>query len=110
MGFDVEILANNNILISSIPDFMSGKNIETAFQKILSDISEVWSVWLEEIRHKIWAYTACRSAIKFWDSLSIFEISKLLHDAAIDYSATCPHGRPVVYDISLEELLWKYER
>ena len=110
MGFEVEILANNNILISSIPDFMSGKNIETAFQKILSDISEVWSVWLEEIRHKIWAYTACRSAIKFWDSLSIFEISKLLHDAAIDYSATCPHGRPVVYDISLEELLWKYER
>jgi len=110
MWFEIEILSNNNILISSIPDFMSGKNIETAFQKILSDISEVWSVWLEEIRHKIWAYTACRSAIKFWDSLSIFEISKLLHDAATDYSATCPHGRPVVYDISLEELLWKYER
>ncbi len=110
MGFEIEILSNNNILISSIPDFMSGQNIEKSFQKILSDVSGVWSVWLDEIRHKIWAYTACRSAVKFWDKLSIFEINKLLHDAAIDYSATCPHGRPVVYDISLDELLDKYER
>ena len=39
MGFDIEILSNNNILISSIPDFMSGQNIEKSFQKILSDIS-----------------------------------------------------------------------
>lgn len=110
MGFEIEILGDNNILISSIPDFISGQNIETIFQKILSDISATWSIWLDEIRHKIWAYTACRSAIKFWDSLSIFEINKLLYDAAIDYSATCPHGRPVVYDISLDELLGKYER
>lgn len=110
MGFEIEILSQGNILISSIPDFMSGQNIEKSFQKILWDMSGTWSLWLEEIRHKIWAYTACRSAIKFWDKLSIFEMNKLLHDAAIDYSATCPHGRPVVYDISLEDLLGKYER
>jgi len=110
MGFEIEVLRDNNILISSIPDFISGQNIETVFQKILSDVSAAWSLWLDEIRHKIWAYTACRSAIKFWDALSIFEINKLLHDAALDYSATCPHGRPVVYDISLDELLGKYER
>lgn len=110
MGFEIEILSNNNILISSVPDFMSGQNIEKAFQKILSDVSGVWSVWLDEIRHKIWAYTACRSAVKFWDSLTIFEMNKLLYDASLDYSATCPHGRPVVYDISLDELLGKYER
>lgn len=41
MGFEIEILSNNNILISSIPDFMSGQNIEKAFQKILSDVSGV---------------------------------------------------------------------
>jgi DNA mismatch repair ATPase MutL len=39
MGFEIEILSNSNILISSIPDFMSGQNIEKSFQKILSDIS-----------------------------------------------------------------------
>jgi len=110
MWFDIEILSRGNIIISAIPDFMNKQNIEKIFQDILGDISNSWSKWLSEVRHKIWAYTACRSAVKFWDSLSIFEISKLLHDAALDYSATCPHGRPVVYDISLEELLGKYER
>lgn len=39
MGFEIEVLRDNNILISSIPDFISGQNIETVFQKILSDVS-----------------------------------------------------------------------
>jgi DNA mismatch repair ATPase MutL len=37
-------------------------------------------------------------------------MNKLLNDAVLDYSATCPHGRPVVYDIDFEELKNKYER
>jgi hypothetical protein len=37
-------------------------------------------------------------------------MNKLLCDAVTDYSATCPHGRPVVFDIDLEELKNKYER
>lgn len=73
-------------------------------------MSELGSVSLDEVRHKLWAYTACRSAIKFGDPLSIFEMNALLKDAYSDYSATCPHGRPVVYDIHLEELQKKYER
>jgi DNA mismatch repair ATPase MutL len=65
---------------------------------------------LEEIRNKILAYTACRRAIKFWNKLSIFEMNKLLNDAVLDYSRTCPHGRPVAFEINLEELKKKYER
>ncbi len=110
MWFDIEILSGGNTMIHGIPDFVSRQNIEKVFQNILEDISHVWSIGLEEVRHKIWAFTACRSAVKFGDPLSIFEINALLYDAALDYSATCPHGRPVVYNISLEELLWKYER
>jgi DNA mismatch repair protein MutL len=73
-------------------------------------MSGIGSKALDEVRHKIWAYAACRSAVKFWDPLSIFEMHALLRDASLDYSATCPHGRPVVYDINLDELQKKYER
>jgi DNA mismatch repair protein MutL len=65
---------------------------------------------LEEVKNKIIAYTACRSAIKFGHKLNLFEINKLLNDSTETYSSTCPHGRPVVFEISLEELKGKYER
>lgn len=110
MWFEIDILSNGNIMIHSVPDFMKKENIQKVFAKILEDISEVGSRWLDEVRHKIWAYTACRSAVKFGDKLSVFEMQKLLSDASLDYSATCPHGRPVVYDVSLEDLQKKYER
>jgi DNA mismatch repair ATPase MutL len=37
-------------------------------------------------------------------------MNKLLNDAILDYSSTCPHGRPVIFAISLDELKNKYER
>lgn len=111
--FDIEILWWWNIIINSIPDFIKKENIKDIFLWILDDI---WvqnfkkSKTLQEVKNKIFAYTACRSAVKFWDKLSMFEMNKLLKDASLDYSSTCPHGRPVVFDISLDELKNKYER
>ena len=37
-------------------------------------------------------------------------MNKLLNDWVESYSSTCPHGRPVIYEISLNELKDKYER
>jgi len=80
---------------------------------VLEDIGEnahAKSKTLQEVRNTLFAYTSCRAAIKFGHKLSLFEMNKLLHDAALDYSATCPHGRPVIYEINLEEIKNKYER
>lgn len=111
MWFDFEILAKNNLIINSIPDFIKKENLKNIFLGILNDLqNNSKSKTLEEVKNKIFAYTACRSAIKFWNKLSLFEINKLLNDSVVDYSATCPHWRPVVYEINLEELKGKYER
>lgn len=113
MGFDFEILSHGMVYISGVPDFVSQEDIEEVFMWIIWDIWEEWfskSTTLEEIRNKIYAYSACRSAIKFGNKLNLFEMNALLNDAVIDYSATCPHGRPVVYEIGLEDLKNKYER
>lgn len=113
MWFDLEILAGNNIMINWIPDFIKKENIKNIFLWILEDIWEHnfnKSKTLEEVKNKIFAYTACRSAIKFWNKLSIFEMNKLLNDSILDYSATCPHWRPVIFEINLNDLKDKYER
>lgn len=35
IGFEIQELSHQNILIASIPDFLAGKNIETIFRQIL---------------------------------------------------------------------------
>jgi len=113
MWFDFEALSWNSILVSGVPDFIKKEDIKNIFLWILEDIWEEnfsQSKTLEEVKNKIFAYTSCRSAIKFWHKLNLFEMNKLLKDSALDYSATCPHGRPVVFEISLDEMKGKYER
>ena len=113
MWFDFEIMPWNIVIINWIPDFIKKENIWNIFMWILEDI---WnqnfskSTTLEEVKNKIFAYTACRSAIKFGHKLNLFEMNKLLNDSVTDYSATCPHWRPVIFEIDLKELKDKYER
>ena len=113
MWFDYELMSWWIIIINWIPDFIKKENIKSIFEWIINDIWEYWltkSKTLDEVNNKIYAYTACRSAIKFWNKLNIFEMNKLLNEAILDYSLTCPHWRPVLFEIWLDELKWKYER
>lgn len=113
MWFEFEILWWWIVMINGIPDFVKKEDLSNIFTWIIDDIWEQnfsKSNTLQEIKNKIFAYVSCRSAIKFGHKLNLFEMNKLLNDAILAYSSTCPHGRPVVYDISLDELKWKYER
>lgn len=67
--------------------------LQETFVSIIDDLqNEIGkSKTLDEIQNKLWAYTACRSAIKFGDTLTVFEMHALLKDAVSDYSSTCPH-------------------
>jgi len=113
MGFECELLSHGMIAIHSVPDFMKKENVQEIISGILQDVMAgniQKSRTLEEVRNKIHAYTACRSAIKFGNKLNLFEMHALLQDALEYYSATCPHGRPVVFEMSLDELKKRYER
>jgi DNA mismatch repair protein MutL len=113
MWFDFEIMPPNIIIINAIPSFIKKENVWEIFMWIIEDIWKhnfAKSKTIDEVKNKIWAYTSCRSAIKFWHKLNLFEMNKLLNDSILDYSSTCPHWRPVVFDISLNELKDKYER
>jgi len=112
MWFDFEKMSWTSIIINGVPDFIQKENLKKIFLWIIEDIE--WdlkkSKTLDEVKNKIFAYTACRSAIKFWNKLNLFEMNKLLNDSVLDYSSTCPHWRPVVFEIWLNELKDKYER
>ena len=113
MWFDYELMSGWIVIINGIPNFIKKENIKWIFEWIINDIWEYSfnkSKTLDEVKNKIFAYTACRSAIKFWHKLNLFEMNKLLNDSILDYSLTCPHWRPVLFEIWLDELKWKYDR
>jgi DNA mismatch repair protein MutL len=58
------------------------------------------------------ATMACHGAIRAGDPLSVEEGAALLRslDEASDFAGHCPHGRPIVYSIPLDELERKLGR
>ena len=64
------------------------------------------------LNEKLIASYACRSAIKAGQRLSVDEM-KLLADQlfAVDNPYSCPHGRPTIYRLSLDEIgRWFHRR
>ncbi len=103
----------SGIHVHSIPDFTKKEDISVLLPWILADIDQFntgKSRTLEEVQNKMYAYASCRAAIKFWHILSQMEMEQLVHDAELTYSSTCPHGRPVIFEMSLEELKGKFDR
>lgn len=111
--FEIEILWNSILSVTWIPDFIKKEDLKNIILWIINDIRD-WNILksktLEEVKNKIFAYTACRSAIKFWNKLNLFEMNKLLNEWMSTYSSTCPHGRPVIFEIDINDLKGKFER
>ena len=54
---------------------------------------------------------ACKAAVKGNNSLTSGEIVQLLHDLAVtDQPGTCPHGRPIVVEISKNDIEKRFKR
>ena len=111
MGFSFEVFPRW-IILQTIPDFVKKQDLQNLISWIISDIQagNIRSKILEEVKNKVFAYTACRSAIKFGHILSQFEMEALVEDAGFTYSSTCPHGRPVIFEIGIDDLKGKFDR
>ena len=66
---------------------------------------------VEEAFHGLLATMACHAAVRAHQDMGPEEARALL-DAldAVDFKARCPHGRPVVFEISLADLERQVDR
>jgi DNA mismatch repair protein MutL len=96
--FDID---GNKILIRSIPSYLSGVDLADFFQEFQEGFDE-------SARDKFLASYSCRNAIRKGDSLNIWDVAFILQD--FDPNQRCPHGRPAVIKISIEELERRFGR
>jgi DNA mismatch repair protein MutL len=104
LGFNLEPFGGKSILVRGYPqglkNWEEGKLLLQMFDDILQD-----RVPGDTITDKLVASFACRSAIKAGQKLSVQEM-KLLADQlfAADNPYSCPHGRPTIHRLSVEEI------
>jgi DNA mismatch repair protein MutL len=106
-GFEVEPFGLNTIVVKSLPSLFATRQPQSLINDFLAEFSEREGASLDEKKDKIYAFLACKGAIKANHELSPPEVAALVKDLdAIPNIASCPHGRPVF----LAHTLWDLEK
>lgn len=104
MGFDLEEFGPLSVALRGVPLVFGEPNARSLFLEILdnikSDLKSSYDIKVEKIMK-----LACTSAIKANDKLSNLEIMELFHKLrSCDNPYTCPHGRPVLIEITKKDI------
>ncbi len=110
-GFEVQDFGNGTVIVRSCPMDLDNCEIEP----LISEIAEYLTKNRRDIsnEHLDWIYhnVACRSAIKAGDDNSEAELLALAKQVVNDNDVRfCPHGRPVMIEISKYELEKQFGR
>ncbi|PMQ02251.1 MAG: DNA mismatch repair protein MutL [Dictyoglomus sp. NZ13-RE01] len=110
-AFYWEEFGKDHIRIISLPKEISkldNYSIEMFFRELIEDLGEKN---LEEMEDKLIKTIACHSAIRSGEILideEIYALIKTIVEEKIPLA--CPHGRPIIWEISKEELEKKFHR
>ena len=112
IGLEIEIFGRDTIVVKQVPATLTHLNISEMVSDIadqLSDQNRMPS--LHEKREKILASLACRAAIKANRVLSHDEVAALCRELeTTPFNITCPHGRPITINFSLNEIERMFKR
>jgi DNA mismatch repair protein MutL len=104
LGFHLEPFGGTSILVRGYPQGLKNWDEGRLLLQIFDDLLEGTEPGSSHV-DKIIASFACRSAVKAGQKLSIEEM-KMLADQlfAVENPYSCPHGRPTIHRIALEDL------
>ena len=112
MGFEIEAFGEASVAVRSVPAIIGEINIADVVSNLAAHISETGKpAETEEWRDNIFAFLACRAAIKANREMSEQEIDALCRDLdSIPFASNCPHGRPVFVCFSRREIEKMFRR
>jgi DNA mismatch repair protein MutL len=105
-GFTLEPFGGTTYLIRAVPAGLDGKKAMAALRELL-DTPSGGTDWREKIAQSL----ACHSAVRAGQVLGLDEIRELLRE--LEQTATphtCPHGRPTIMHLGLNQLEKEFRR
>jgi DNA mismatch repair protein MutL len=112
MGFEIDPIGEKSFVIRSIPSFANRKDPREMVRKILDELSFlIREGKATEPLQTMLVTLACHAAIRGNSPLRSEEIEELMKTLSpFGLSATCPHGRPIFWVLSLEEIKKQFKR
>ena len=110
-GFDVDDFGNGRILIRSVPLLLEKLEITEAFLEISDYLQKHKKVIMSDKMEWIYKNTACRAAIKAGNVNKPEELIRLAMELEENPDVKyCPHGRPIYFFISKNEIEKNFKR
>lgn len=100
-GMEGEDFGGNEILIRTAPILQLKASMEEIVREILHQLSLEKG---KDIREKMIISMSCKGAIKANQKLNLEDMYPLIQKLHEIGEYTCPHGRPIILQVSLEEL------
>ena len=112
LGFVLENFGERCYLLRSLPlGLHELPNVEEFFLDLLHDLAEQKEVTAAMIKEKLLITASCKGAVKARWPLTDIEMRTLLYDLSqVENAHTCPHGRPIIYKITMSELYKIFKR
>lgn len=113
LGFMVEPFGGRTVRIDGVPALGADLDPEQLVRELLGEAARASAATSEvgELRRRLVTSAACQAAIKIHHPLAKPAMQSLLDDLfATAKPTTCPHGRPAVFRLSLEEIERAFRR
>jgi DNA mismatch repair protein MutL len=110
LGIEVEPFGGPAFLVRTLPAALKDQDPAELITVLIAEATR-WKGGEDRLRETLAMKAACQGAVKAGDPLAIEQMQRLLDELAEVWSpATCPHGRPALVSISLEELAQRFGR
>ncbi|MFA5634338.1 MAG: DNA mismatch repair endonuclease MutL [Anaerovoracaceae bacterium] len=110
IGFAIEPFGVKAFRIKGIPSFMELNQATNFLEGFVGEMENAGSVMDEKKLGRI-ITSACKSAVKANDALTMEEIRRLLKDLAeAKNPLSCPHGRPTLLMLSVQDIERLFKR
>ncbi len=106
LGFRLEPFGTNTFVVRAVPAVALRQEVQRLLLELVASGCEgARSLGAEALLENLLQSMACRVAIKAGQKMGKDEMVALLQQLdGLDLSSTCPHGRPLWWKITLEEL------
>jgi DNA mismatch repair protein MutL len=111
LGFALKLFGKNTVVIDGIPADVRVGGEQKILQDVLDEYKNNEHSSDMQARDNLAKSFACKAAIKAGDKLTAAEMISLIdHLFATQMPYVCPHGRPVIIKLSIEELDRRFGR
>jgi DNA mismatch repair protein MutL len=112
LGFGIEPFGPRSLVVKAIPQLLVHCDAERLLLDVAADLVVLSrSGRVEETMDELLMKMACHNTVRANQVLSTVQIRELLRELdQVDFSAHCPHGRPVMKRLSLVEVERMFHR